>query len=81
MPNDNSAEVLSEASDNPPVNPPATTIMHNPHASGTNPLFSATQSPSVSLPVVPSYKIISGKFIDFTLVLSRVMLLGTYVLL
>ena len=59
----NSAEVLSKASDNPPVDAPAAaTITDNPHTSttdhlyttATEPLFSATQSPPVSLPAVPS---------------------------
>ena len=55
MPNNNSAEVLSEASINPTMNPPpASVVTDNPHTSGSNPLFSATQSPPVSLPAVPS---------------------------
>ena len=81
-PNDSSAEVLSEASDNLTMNPPpATVVMDNPRTSATDPLFSATQSPTVSLPAVPSRlkdKIISGELIDFTLLLSKAMFSGTH---
>ena len=63
MTDNNSAEVLSKVSDNPPVNAPAVTSItdnpltsttDNPYTSTTEPLFSATQSPPVALPAVPS---------------------------
>ena len=60
MPNDESAETLSEVSDNPPLPPIATT--DNQHTSNTENLFTAanrpqlstTQSSPVSLPAVPT---------------------------
>ena len=78
LPNEDSAEVLSEVSDNPPtllirVSAPL-------HTGTTKPPFSATQNSPVSLPAVPSRlkdKIISGEFIDFTSLLSRAMFSGT----
>ena len=88
-PNEDSTEVLSEASDNPPlIVPPATATTINPRVSITaNPLTNTTESPlhttlspPVSLPAVPSRlreKIISGEFIDFTSLLSKAMFSGT----
>ena len=80
-PNEESAEVLSEVSDNPPntVNPCISTTA-NLYTPTTEPPFSATQNSPVSLPAVPSRlkdKIISGEFIDFTSLLSRAMFSGT----
>ena len=87
-PNEDSTEVLSEVSDNPPlIVPPATTTTINPRVSITaNPLTNTTESPlnttlspPVSLPAVPSRlreKIISGEFIDFTSLLSKAMFSG-----
>ena len=63
MTDNNSAEVLSEVSDNPPVNAsaaatitdnPHTSTTDNPYTSTTEPLFSATQSQPVLLLAVPS---------------------------
>ena len=88
-PNEDSTEVLSEVSDNPPlIVPPATATTINPRVSITaNPLTNTTESPlnttlspPVSLPAVPSRlreKIISGEFIDFTSLLSKTMFSGT----
>ena len=63
MPNDNSPELLSEISDNSPLNAPLTfTTADNWHTSTTENLFTAanesrlstTQSPPVLLPAVPA---------------------------
>ena len=63
MPNDNSPELLSEISDNSPINAPLSfATADNRHTSATKNLFTAanepqlstTQSPPVLLPAVPA---------------------------
>ena len=75
--------MLSEVSENPPLDAPSVTATtHNQYTSTTEPPISDIQSPraSVAIPAVPSRlkdKIISGEFIDFTSLLSKAMFLGT----
>jgi len=71
--NDESAEVLSEVSDNPPAHrPPAVRIMAtdtSQHSTSDRP-FISSRTPTVSLPPVTAKlreKIISGEFVDFNL--------------
>ena len=82
-PNDDSAEVLSVASENPPVNPPTATreiANGNPQGSTATLLLSSTQTPAVSLPPVTARlreKIVNGEFVDFNALLPKAMFSGT----
>ena len=75
MPNDNSPELLSEISDNSPINAPLSfATADNRHTSTTKNLFTAanepqlstTQSPPVLLPAVPAR--LRGRIINVPLI-------------
>jgi len=77
--NDESAQVLSDVSDNPPTHPPPAPRLVVTDTSTSDSSLTTSRTPTVLSPPVTARiweKIISGEFVDFNLLLPKAMFSG-----